>query len=176
MIIDGKPLGNKFKPYIIAELSANHGGSIERAKTCIKEAARCGVSAVKIQTYTPDTMTIKCDKPDFFISDGLWKGSQLYDLYQNAFTPFEWHKELFDYAKNNNITLISTPFDESAVDLLEELNIPAYKVASFEIIDLPLIEYIATKNKPILLSTGMASVEEISDAISVIKIYFCFTV
>ena len=169
MIIDGKPIGTKFKPYIIAELSANHGGSIERAKICIKEAARCGVSAVKIQTYTPDTMTIKCNKPDFFISNGLWKGKQLYELYQTAFTPFEWHQELFDFAKCNNITLISTPFDESAVDLLEELSIPAYKIASFEIVDLPLIEYIATKNKPILLSTGMANVEEIRDAITAIR-------
>lgn len=169
MIIDGTPLGKEFKPYIIAELSANHGGSIERAKLCIKEAAKSGVSAVKIQTYTPDTMTIKSNKPDFFISEGLWKGSQLYELYQSAFTPYEWHKELFDFAKKNKITLISTPFDETAVDLLEEMDVPAFKVASFEIVDLPLIEYIATKNKPILLSTGMANIQEITEAVKAIR-------
>ena len=159
MRINGLNIGTEYKPYIIAELSANHGGSLARAKLSIREAAKCGVSAVKIQTYTPDTMTIRSDKKDFFISDGLWKGSQLYDLYKKAYTPFEWHDELFECARNENITLISTPFDESAVDLLEELNVPAYKIASFEIVDIPLIEYIAKKNKPILLSTGMASIE-----------------
>jgi len=169
MRINGLNIGTEYKPYIIAELSANHGGSLDRAKLCIREAAKCGISAVKIQTYTPDTMTIRSDKKDFFISDGLWKGSQLYDLYQKAYTPFEWHKELFECARNENITLISTPFDESAVDLLEELNVPAYKIASFEIVDIPLIEYIAKKNKPILLSTGMASIEEIEDAVSSIR-------
>tara|TARA_A100001015_G_scaffold315353_1_gene426974 strand:- start:820 stop:1857 length:1038 start_codon:yes stop_codon:yes gene_type:complete len=169
MIVNNFELGEFNKPYIIAELSANHGGSISRAKKSISEAAKCGVSAVKIQTYTPDTMTIKCDKQDFYVSDGLWSGRQLYDLYEEAYTPFEWHKELFEHAKEVGITLFSTPFDETAVDLLESLNTPAYKIASFEIIDLPLLEYVSSKQKPIFLSTGMASKDEIQEAVNTIR-------
>ena len=169
MIIKDKNIGVDFKPYIIAELSANHGGSLTRAKESIKAAAKTGVSAVKIQTYTPDTMTINCDKPDFFIKEGIWAGSQIYDLYKSAYTPYEWHAELFDYAKQNDITLISSPFDETAVDLLEENNVPAYKIASFEIIDIPLLKYIAKKNKPMLISTGMSNLLEIEEAIDTIR-------
>ena len=169
MIVNNIELGESKKPYIIAELSANHGGSISRAKKSISEAAKCGVSAVKIQTYTPDTMTIKCDKQDFYVSDGLWSGRQLYDLYEEAYTPFEWHEDLFEHAKKVVITLFSTPFDEKAVDLLESLNTPAYKIASFEIIDLPLLEYVSSKQKPIFLSTGMASKDEIKEAVNTIR-------
>ena len=169
MLIDGKKIDESNQPYLVAELSANHGGSIERAKESIRSAAKTGISAVKIQSYTPDSMTIKCNKKDFFISEGLWAGSQLYDLYKSAYTPFEWHRELFDCAKKENITLFSTPFDENAVDLLEELNVPAFKIASFEIIDIPLLEYIASKNKPILLSTGMSSLDEIDEALKTIR-------
>ena len=169
MIIDGKKIDESQRPYLVAELSANHGGSIERAKESIKAAAKTGISAVKIQSYTPDSMTIKCNKKDFFITDGIWAGSQLYDLYKNAYTPYEWHKELFDCAKKEKITLFSTPFDENAVDLLEELHVPAYKIASFEIIDIPLIKYVASKNKPILLSTGMSSLQEIDEALKTIR-------
>ena len=169
MIIDGKKIDDYHKPYLVAELSANHGGSIERAKQSIRAAAKTGISAVKIQSYTPDSMTIKCKKKDFFITEGLWAGSQLYDLYKNAHTPYEWHKELFDCAIKENITLFSTPFDENAVDLLEDLNVPAFKIASFEITDIPLIKYIAKKNKPILLSTGMSSLEEIDEALKSIR-------
>jgi pseudaminic acid synthase len=171
MKVNGINIGQRYKPFIIAELSANHGGSLARAKESILKASSTGVSAIKIQTYTPDTMTIKSEKPDFYIKQGLWKGKSLHDLYSEAYTPFEWHEELFDYAKKLGITLFSTPFDESAVDLLESLNTPAYKIASFEMIDLPLIEYIAKKNKPIFMSTGMASLDEIHDAVKVIKKY-----
>lgn len=169
MLINNFKISKLNEPYIIAELSANHGGSIERAKQSIYQAAKCGAHAIKIQTYTPDTMTIKSNKDDFVIRKGIWSGSTLYDLYKTAYTPFEWHKELFSYAKEIGITIFSSPFDETAVDLLDALNVPAYKVASFEIIDHPLIEYIAKKNKPIILSTGMASINEISEAIETIK-------
>ncbi len=162
-------IGKGNKPYIIAELSANHGGDIERAKNSIKAAKESGASAVKMQTYTPDTMTLNCFKEDFLIKEGLWKGYNLYKLYEEAHTPYEWHEELFDYAKKIGITIFSTPFDETAVDLLEHLNTPAYKIASFEITDLPLIKYAASKNKPMLLSTGMANFDEVKEAIETIK-------
>ena len=165
--IDGKKIGVDEKPYIIAEVSANHGGSIECAKLAIKVAKDSGASAVKIQTYTPDTMTIDSDKPDFKINDGLWKGYTLYNLYKEAHTPFEWHKELFDHAAEQGITLFSSPFDETAVDLLQELNAPAYKISSFELIDLPLIKRVAECGKPLLMSTGMASVSEVKEALDV---------
>lgn len=165
IIIGSRKISNSFSPYIIAEVSANHNGSIIRAKETILAAKNTGVDAVKIQTYTPDTMTIDVENPDFYISDGLWKGRSLYELYGEAFTPFEWHEELFSYAKEIGVTLFSSPFDETAVDLLEKLDVPAYKVASFEIVDLPLIKYIASKNKPILMSTGMASLDEVGNAI-----------
>ena len=171
--IDGREISVKSPPYIIAEISANHNGSIKRAKETIKAAKNAGADAVKIQTYTPDTMTIKHSSDDFIFNDGLWKGRTLYDLYTEAFTPFEWHKELFDYANNLGITIFSSPFDESAVDLLKNLNSPAYKIASFEIVDLPLISYIAKTKKPILMSTGMASLNEIREAIDTAKANGC---
>lgn len=158
-------VSDKEPPFIIAEISANHNGSIDRAKNTIMAAKQCGVNAVKIQTYTPDTMTIDSSTDDFVIKEGLWKNRTLYNLYSEAYTPFEWHKELFNFASKNNIVLFSTPFDETAVDLLENYDVPAYKVASFEILDLPLIKYIATKKKPMIISTGMASHVEISNAI-----------
>ncbi|MBO8217654.1 pseudaminic acid synthase [Prochlorococcus marinus] len=158
-------IGQQFKPYIIAELSANHGGDIRRAKDSILVAKKSGVDAVKIQTYTPDTMTIDSNKVDFIINDGLWKGYNLYQLYKEAYTPYEWHKDLFEFARKIKLTIFSTPFDESAVDLLEELNTPAYKIASFEITDLPLIKYTAQKLKPMFISTGMSNADEIADAV-----------
>ena len=160
---------NLSRPYIIAEISGNHNGSIERAKELIKLAKDNGANCVKIQTYTPDTMTIKSNKDDFLIKGGLWDGYNLWDLYDWAQTPFEWQKELFEYANNIGMTIISTPFDESAVDLLESLSCPFYKVASFELTDLPLIKYIAQTKKPMILSTGMANEKEIKEAIDVIQ-------
>lgn len=159
-------IGEGHPPYVVAELSANHNGSIQRAKDSITAAKKSGASAVKIQTYTADTMTIDCDLDDFIIKGGLWDGYQLYELYQEAETPFEWHEELFEHAKRIGITIFSSPFDESAVDLLEGLNAPAYKIASFELIDLPLIKYVSKTKKPILMSTGMASEEEIQEAVT----------
>ena len=161
--------GKDKEPFIIAELSANHNGSIERAFESIKVAKECGASAIKIQTYTADTMTIKSDRDEFKVKSGIWSGYELYDLYNEAHTPYEWHKPLFDYAKEIGITIFSTPFDRMAVDLLEDLNSPLYKVASFEIIDLPLIKYIAQTKKPMIISTGMANLEEIREAVEVAK-------
>ena len=162
---------NLSRPYIIAEISGNHNGSIDRAKELVKLAKENGADCVKIQTYTPDTMTIKSNKDDFLIKGGLWDGYNLWDLYDWAQTPFEWQKELFEYANSIGITMISTPFDESAVDLLESLSCPFYKVASFELTDLPLIKYIAQTKKPIILSTGMANENEIKEAIDTIIEY-----
>jgi len=168
-VIDSRQISSDLPPYIIAELSANHNGSITRAKETILAAKNAGVDAVKIQTYTPKTMTIEVNKPDFYINDGLWKGRSLYDLYSEAYTPFEWHEELFHYANKIGVTLFSSPFDETAVDLLDKLDAPAFKVASFEIVDLPLIKYIARRQKPVLLSTGMASFDEIREAVEAAK-------
>ena len=159
----------KKTPFFVAEISANHNGSILHAKKLIKIAKNCGVDAVKLQSYTPNTLTIKSNKPDFKIKDGLWKGKTLWDLYEKAHTPFEWHKELFDYAKKLKITCFSTPFDESAVDLLENLNCPFYKVASFEMNHIPLIKKIAQTKKPIIISTGMANLKEIDLAYKTAK-------
>ena len=165
MEIDGRKIGNEYSPYIVAELSANHNGSLSKAKQIIKSAKDNGADAIKIQTYTADSMTIDSDKEDFKIKGGLWDGYKLYDLYKEASTPYEWHEELFNYAREIDITIFSSPFDEEAVELLESLNTPAYKIASFELTDLPLIEYIAKKKKPLLISTGMGNQNEITDAV-----------
>ena len=164
--INGRKIGPEYEPYIIAELSANHNGKIENALKAIEVAAQCGADAIKIQSYTADTMTIDCDKEDFQITGGLWDGYKLYDLYQWAQTPFEWHQQIFAKAKELGITLFSTPFDETAVELLEQLEAPAYKLASFEITDLPLIKRIAQTGKPLIMSTGMADLNEITEAIT----------
>jgi len=155
--------------FFIAEVSANHNGSLSRAKKIIYTAKKYGADAVKLQTYTPNTITIKSKKKDFVIRGGLWNGNTLWDLYKKAQTPFEWHKELFDYAKKIKITCFSTPFDESAVDLLESLNCPFYKVASFEMNHIPLIKKIAQTRKPIIISTGMANLKEIDLAYKTAK-------
>jgi pseudaminic acid synthase len=152
--------------FIIAELSANHNGSLEIALDSIKAAKRAGADAVKLQTYTADTITMDCNKDDFKIKQGtIWDGKYLYDLYKDACTPWEWHDELFDAARNDNLICFSSPFDKSAVDLLENLNAPAYKIASFEITDIPLIEYVASKGKPLIISTGIAGLEDIELAL-----------
>ncbi len=164
--INGRIISAENPPYIIAELSPNHNGSLIKAKESILEAKRCGASAIKIQTYTADSMTIDCDLEDFKIKGGIWDGYNLYQLYEEASTPYEWHNELFRFAKENEITLFSTPFDESAVDFLNDLGAPAFKIASFELLDLPLIKYAASKGKPLLLSTGMGSLDEITDAVN----------
>ncbi len=163
--ISGRSIGTSFPPYVIAEMSANHNGSIENAFEIINAAKKAGVDAVKMQTYTPDTITIDSDSEDFKVRGGLWDGRTLYDLYKEAHTPWSWHKPLFEYAKKINLTIFSSPFDESAVDLLEDLNAPAYKIASFEAIDLSLIKYAAKTRKPLIISTGMASEQEIKEAI-----------
>jgi pseudaminic acid synthase len=164
--IAGRKIGDGYPPYVIAELSANHNGDIERAFRTIKAARDNGADAIKIQTYTADTMTIDCDREEFLIRGGLWDGYKLYDLYKWAETPFDWHKAIFEYAAQVGITVFSTPFDESAVDLLESLRAPAYKIASFEATDLPLIRYVASKGKPVIMSTGMCSEAEIEEAVN----------
>ncbi|MCC5792243.1 MAG: pseudaminic acid synthase [Legionellaceae bacterium] len=164
--INGQKIGDDSPPYIIAELSANHNGNLDKALQLIKLAKDCGADAVKIQTYRPDTITLKCNREEFIVRGGIWDGKTLYDLYEEAHTPWEWHPALFDYAREIGITIFSSPFDQSAVDLLEELNTPAYKIASFEAIDLPLIRYVARTGKPMIISTGMANSEEIEEAIN----------
>jgi pseudaminic acid synthase len=158
-------LGNQNGVFIIAELSANHNGSIETAIETIKAAKRAGADAIKLQTYTADTMTIDSDKDDFIIKGTIWEGRNLYELYQEAYTPWEWHETLFKVAKEDGLDCFSSPFDKTAVDFLETLDCPIYKIASFEITDIPLIEYAASKGKPIILSTGIANLEDIELAI-----------
>jgi pseudaminic acid synthase len=165
MKIDNFTIDHNSKVFIIAELSANHNGSIEVALETIKAAKRAGADCIKLQTYTADTLTIDCDKEDFKIKGTIWQGKNYYTLYQEAYTPWEWHKQLFDAAKAEGLICFSSPFDKTAVDFLESLNTPAYKIASFEITDIPLIEYVASKGKPIILSTGIATTEDIELAL-----------
>ncbi|QEG20311.1 pseudaminic acid synthase [Mariniblastus fucicola] len=163
------PTSNK-KAYLIAEMSANHNGDFDRAVAIVRAMKEAGADAVKLQTYTADTLTIDCDKPDFVIGAGtVWEGQKLHDLYASAYTPWEWHAELFALANELGMDCFSTPFDNSAVDFLEQFDPPFYKVASFELVDVGLIEYIASKGRPITMSTGMGSIEEISDAVAVVK-------
>lgn len=171
--INNIEIGKQCPPYVIAEVSANHNGDINKALATITAAKASGAHAAKIQTYTADTMTIDCDTDDFMIKSGPWSGYKLYDLYKWAETPFEWHQKLFEHARNIGITIFSTPFDETAVDLLEEFNVPAYKIASFELIDLPLIKYVANKKKPMIISTGMANKEEIGEALEAARLAGC---
>jgi pseudaminic acid synthase len=156
--------------YIIAELSANHNGSLQTALETIKAAKECGATAIKLQTYTADTLTLNCKNDDFMVDGGtLWDGKSLYELYEWATTPWEWHKELFEYARSLDIDIFSTPFDKSAVDFLEQFNPSAYKIASFEITDYELVRYVASKQKPIIISTGIATIDEILDVVNICK-------
>jgi len=166
--INGRMIGEGAPAYIIAEMSANHAGSIDRAKEMIHIAKQSGADCIKIQTYTPDTMTIDCNNEYFNIEKGTWEGENLYSLYCKAYTPWEWHQELKDEAEKVGIDFLSTPFDNTSVDFLEELGMSFYKIASFELVDIPLLEYIASKNKPIIMSTGMGTLEEITEAVEAI--------
>lgn len=157
------------KTFIVAEMSANHNHHLDIAIETIKAAKKAGADAIKIQTYTADTLTLDCHKPDFVLGDGLWKGETFYSLYQKAYTPWEWHEKIFHVAQEEGLLCFSTPFDKTAVDFLENLNNPIYKIASFEITDIPLIKYIASKHKPIILSTGIAMEEDIKLALGTIR-------
>lgn len=168
MRIGNREIGKGHPAYLIAEMSANHAGSIERAKEIIHSAKEAGADCVKIQTYTPDTITIDCDNKYFRISEGTWNGENLYQLYGRAYTPWEWQKELKEEAKSVGIDFFSTPFDNISVDFLETIGVEFYKIASFELVDIPLIEYVASKGKPMVISTGMASLAEIEEALSAI--------
>lgn len=164
--IDGRKIGPGHSPYVICELSANHNGNFEKAISLIDAAVSTGAHAIKLQTYRPDTITLNSDAPEFQITDGLWKGRTLYDLYEEAHMPWDWHKPMFEHARKQGATIFSSPFDLTAVDMLEDLGAPAYKIASFEAIDLHLIKYVAGTGKPMIISTGMANLEEIEEAIT----------
>ncbi len=169
--IADRTIGRGHPPYVICELSANHNGRLDRALELVDAAAATGADAIKIQTYTPDTLTIAHDSADFRIRGGLWDGQTLYDLYRQACTPYEWHPALVQRAKEHGVTLFSTPFDESAVQLLAGLGMPAYKIASFEAVDLALVARVASQRKPMMISTGMASREEISEAVCAARLH-----
>ena len=169
MWIKDKEISSNTSAYIIAEMSANHAGSIENAKEIIHAAKESGADCIKIQTYTPDTLTIDCDNKYFHIENGTWEGENLYNLYNKAYTPWEWQAELKQEAEKIGLDFFSTPFDKTAVDFLEEIGIEFYKIASFELVDLPLIKYVASKRKPMIISTGMATLGEIEDAVNVIR-------
>jgi pseudaminic acid synthase len=171
IIVEGRKIGPNHKPFIIAEMSGNHNQSLERALEIVEAAAKAGVDALKIQTYTADTMTLNLDNKDFKIEDpeSLWKGNTLYQLYQQAYTPWEWHKPIFDKCRELGIIPFSTPFDETAVDFLEELDVPMYKIASFENNDIPLIKKVASTGKPMIISTGMATVAELDETVRVAR-------
>lgn len=171
--IAGRRIGRDAPPFIIAEVSANHNGQLENIFKLIEQGAAAGADAIKIQTYLPETITLDSDAPEFRITAGLWAGRTLHELYKQAHTPWEWHKPIFDHARKVGITLFSSPFDSTAVDLLEDLNAPAYKIASFEAVDLPLIRYAASTTKPLIISTGMANFEEIAEAIETARSAGC---
>lgn len=169
--IAGCPISSTSRPYLIAELSANHNGSLNRALEIVTAAATHGADAIKLQTYTADTMTLDIDRPEFVIDDpsSPWHGRRLYDLYAEGHLPWEWHEPIRDRARELGIACFSTPFDESAVDFLEELDVPAYKIASFELVDIPLIERVGRTGKPIVMSTGMATLAEIDEAVQAVR-------